>query len=213
MLGIIRVLTTEDDSILLEHGRLMREAMRLESVTRCIPDQPSGIHDAGSEAAAVPKVLALARELVATERVDALSISCAADPGLREAREAVPVPVIGAGESGAHAARMVSESVAVIGIAEDVPPGMRNALRDALHSTRFHPELRTAADLLEPGAREKLLSCAEAAQEEGATAILFACTGFSTIHLKPYFDARLRIPSIDLVQAQAIAYSLLQTGG
>lgn len=213
MLGIIRVLTTEDESVLKEHGRLMKEESSVDSLTRCIPDQPFGIYDAVTEAQAAPKIVELARTLEADERIAAISISCAADPALEEVRQAVSLPVIGAGVSGAYAARMISSSVAVLGITEAVPDQMRVALGPALHSVRFHPLFRKATDLHADGARKALLECAQDAEEEGATAILFACTGFSTIHLKSYFDSRLTIPSIDLVQAQAIAYTLLAVEG
>lgn len=213
MLGIIRVLTTDDESVLLEHGRLMNHEAAVQSVTRCIPDQPFGIHDAPTQSQAVPKIVELAKSFEADERIDAVSISCAADPALDECREAVSLPIIGAGVSGAYAARMVSDSVAVLGITETAPDHMRAALGPALHSVRCHPALRKATDLSEEGSRQALLKCAQEAQENGATAILFACTGFSTIHLKPHFDAALTIPSIDLVQAQAIAYKLLLSEG
>ncbi|WP_347554114.1 hypothetical protein [Robbsia sp. KACC 23696] len=49
-LGIIRVLTTEDDRILGEHGRMLRAQYGIASFTRCIPEQESGIFDAVSAA-------------------------------------------------------------------------------------------------------------------------------------------------------------------
>ena len=213
MLGIIRVLTTQDESVLLEHGRLMNHEGAVETRTQCIPDQPFGIHDDLTAARAVPKIVALAKRFEADKRIDAIAISCAADPALGECRTAVSLPVIGAGVSGAYAARMVSDSVAVLGITEDVPDRMRAALGPALHSVRHHPDLRKTTDLAGPDARQALLTCAQKAQSDGATAILFACTGFSTIRLKPHFDAHLAIPSIDLVQAQAIAYKLQRNQG
>ena len=213
MLGIIRVLSTQDESVLLEHGRLMNRTAAVDSRTRCIPDQPFGVHDEASAARAVPKIVALAKSFEADERIDAISISCAADPALEQCREAVRLPVAGAGVCGAHAARMVSDSVAVLGISKTVPEGMKAALGPALHSVHHHPKLRKATDLFGPQARQALLACAQQAQSDGATAVLFACTGFSTIHLKPHFDAHLAIPSIDLVQAQAIAYNLLRNKG
>lgn len=39
MLGIIRVLTTEDEKILQEHSQLMKEQYNITSISRCIPDQ------------------------------------------------------------------------------------------------------------------------------------------------------------------------------
>ena len=63
-LGIIRVLTTSDDRVLQEHARILEARYGLQSLTRCIPDQPNGIFDAVSEAMAVPKIVQLGRELV-----------------------------------------------------------------------------------------------------------------------------------------------------
>lgn len=107
---------------------------------------------------------------------------------------------------------MISDAIAVIGITEAVPAGMRASLGDTLHSARVAPGFRRTTDLLRAGAHEALLEQATTAQEDGATAILFACTGFSTIQLKRCFDEYLSIPTIDLVQAQAIAASLLPKG-
>lgn len=42
--------------------------------------------------------------------------------------------------------------------------------------------------------------------EQGAEVILFACTGFSTIHLKESLQEEIHIPIIDLVEAQGRAY-------
>ena len=58
-LGIIRVLTTTDDRVLGEHGRLLERDYGIRSLSQCIPDQPRGIHDAQTEALAIPKILAL----------------------------------------------------------------------------------------------------------------------------------------------------------
>ena len=44
--GLIRVLTTEDQELLALHGRLLEQYFpMLEVESRCIPDQPEGIHD------------------------------------------------------------------------------------------------------------------------------------------------------------------------
>jgi allantoin racemase len=57
-LGIIRVLTTMDDGVLGEHGRLLEREYGIRSVSRCIPDQSWGIHDVQTELLAIPKVFA-----------------------------------------------------------------------------------------------------------------------------------------------------------
>jgi allantoin racemase len=57
-LGIIRVLTTTDDSVLGEHSRLLERDYGIRSLSRCIPDQPRGIHDVQTELLAIQKVFA-----------------------------------------------------------------------------------------------------------------------------------------------------------
>lgn len=210
MLGIIRVLTTSDEGVLLEHGDRLKENFGFSTKTRCIPSQPNGIYDEQSEKIAIPKIVALAKKMAREVEIDALTISCAADPALEEARDAVNVPVLGAGICGAHAACMVGSNVAVIGITDQVPMGIKNELGDKFFSYSFATTLRKTTDLFQADAKEKLLHIAEEAIKAGADVILFACTGFSTIRLKDYLINYLNVPVIDLVDAQGIAYQLIE---
>ena len=44
--GLIRVLTTEDEELLQLHGKLIESYFPMfQVVSRCIPEQPEGIHD------------------------------------------------------------------------------------------------------------------------------------------------------------------------
>ena len=62
--GLIRVLTTEDEELLELHGKLIQSYFpMLQVVSRCIPEQPQGIHDDETFAVGVPKVVNLAVEL------------------------------------------------------------------------------------------------------------------------------------------------------
>ncbi|WP_404455369.1 aspartate/glutamate racemase family protein [Virgibacillus necropolis] len=210
MLGIIRVLTTEQDNILQEHSKKMEESYQIKSITRCIPAQPNGIYDAESEKKAIPKIVNLVQEMVKGESLDAITISCAADPALNEAREVVGVPVLGAGVSGAHAASMVGNSVGVIGIGGEPPIRLKEELGNRFHSYSFSPNLRKTTDLFSEGAKVELLEIANKVKQSGADVILFACTGFSTIRLKDFFVGKIDVPVIDLVEAQAIAYQLIE---
>ncbi|MFA1820849.1 aspartate/glutamate racemase family protein [Virgibacillus oceani] len=210
MLGIIRVLSTENLHILREHGRKMENDFQIQTVSRCIEDQPYGIYDSASEKIATPKIVKLARKMADEDAVDAITISCAADPALEEVRRAVYIPVFGAGVCGAYAASMVGSHVAVIGIAEEVPPAMKEALGNKFHSYSFSEHVRKTTDLSKLGAKVALCLKAEEAVKQGADVILFACTGFSTIHLKEYLRDKLSVPAVDLVEAQAVGYSLLR---
>ena len=58
--GLIRVLTCEDPEVLYSHQRqIMEKFPELEVETRCIPDQPEGIHSPELGRIAVPKIVNL----------------------------------------------------------------------------------------------------------------------------------------------------------
>ena len=122
-------------------------------------------------------------------------------------RSLVNVPVFGAGEAGAYAALMVSRKIGVLGITPDVPENMARILGDHLVTHTYPEGVSKTVDLLTPVGKENAIIVAKSLVEKGATCILFACTGFSTIGLKKELE-HLAVPVIDLVQAQAIAYTL-----
>ena len=48
--GVIRVLTTEDETVLNRHGKLLERYYPMFQVTsRCIPEQFEGVHDEETE--------------------------------------------------------------------------------------------------------------------------------------------------------------------
>ncbi|KWW21857.1 hypothetical protein AS888_05045 [Peribacillus simplex] len=213
MLGIIRVLTTEDEYVLQEHGKKMHEFAGVNSMTYCIPDQPNGIFDDESEYEAKPKIIRLAKWMEEHSNVDAITISCAADPAIEGCKVALNIPVLGAGTCGAKIASMAGNKVGVLGITEETPIRIIQELDNYYHSYACSNDLRKTTDLLAEGAKDKLLYRAQMLIDSGADVILFACTGFSTIGLKDHFRHSLSVPVVDLVEAQAIAYQLLGQGG
>ena len=59
-IGLIRVVTLQDEKEVGRHGRLLQDNFPdLEVVSRCIPGQPKGIYDDESENLAVPKIVEL----------------------------------------------------------------------------------------------------------------------------------------------------------
>ncbi len=118
--GVIRVLTTDDPQLLAAHGRILERDFGLATLNRCIPDQPQGIYDDESERIAVPKILRLGREL-AKEGVDAIVISCAADPGVTDLRRELSIPVIGAGSSVSAVALGLAERIGILNLTEGAP--------------------------------------------------------------------------------------------
>jgi allantoin racemase len=206
MHGIIRVLTCDDPTALGAHGRVIEERYSLATVSRCIPGQPHGIHDEESERRAEPKIVSLAREL-ADEGAEALIISCAADPALDLTREAVDVPVIGAGSAAAAVSLGLGRRVGVIGIRDQAPPAVRAVLGDHFAgSARPHGVHRTT-DLTAPGGREAVVDAASELIASGADTLLLACTGLNTIGIRPLLEERLRVPVVDPVLAAGLMAS------
>lgn len=198
-LGIIRVLTTRDDTVLLEHARLLEREYGLRSVTRCIEDQPNGIYDAASEVLAVPKILRLGRELE-QQGCQALFLSCAADPGLDALRAAVAIPVVSAGSAAGRVARYLGLPAAVMGIGVAAPAPLRRLLGEDVPYARPAGVSKTT-DLLTPIGREAAMSCAWHLHASGAQVIVFSCTGLTTIGLAPRIREEIGCAAVDAVSA------------
>jgi allantoin racemase len=204
-IGLIRVLTTLKEELLNLHGDLvMKYYPGFQVVSRCIPDQPEGIHDYETERTAVPKVLALAREME-REGMEAVIVSCAGDPAVAEASAELRIPVIGAGRSAASAALVLARPTAVLGITQEVPVAIRSILGDLLVSDAVPDGVESTLDLMEPEGKEAMIKAGVSLAEKGARAIVLACTGMSTIGAADTLKERLDIPVIDPVKAQAAA--------
>lgn len=200
MIGLIRVVSTLDDAQLRSHADAIAHLVGDEIRTVAIPDQPTGVHDEATFAAAVPKVLALGRRLV-SEGARLLIVSCAADPGVPQLRAAVRVPVVGAGSAGAALALALGRAVGVLGITPEVPEAVTQVLGERLIADRVPAGVSSTLDLLRPATRENALVAAEEMREAGAEVILFACTGLTTIGLARDVTARTGLPVVDAVLA------------
>lgn len=204
-IGLIRVLTTSNEELLNLHGHLvMKYFPGFEVVSRCIPDQPEGIHDYETEQTAVPKVLALAREME-RDGMEAVIVSCAGDPAVAEASAELRIPVIGAGRSAAAAALILGLPAAVLGITKEVPAAMVRILGDLLIADVVPEGIESTLDLLKPEGKKALEEAGRSLASKGARAIVLACTGMSTIGAADTLREKLGIPVIDPVKAQAAA--------
>lgn len=208
-IGLIRVRTLEAVGAVDKHGPLIEGAfpgLRVEC--HCIKDQPSGVHDDESEARAIPKVIELGREL--ENRVDAIIVSCAADPGVEALKEELHIPVIGAGRSAAGIARTMGEAIGVISITDDVPDAVKAGLGDHLFAWQKVKKVETGLDLESEASYGNTLNAAEELVVRGSDVILLACTGFSTIAIAPKIAKALSIPVIDpVLAAGSIAHTLM----
>ena len=99
-IALIRVFSTTDPLVKEAHGNIIAKRYGLSVQTYLIPDQPFGVHDDESEAVAVPKIVAVAKQ---AEQAGAklVLISCAIDPAVAQCRQELTIPVIGAGSAAA----------------------------------------------------------------------------------------------------------------
>ena len=199
--AVIRALTTSDPALLHAHGRALERAYGFRVVTRCIPDQPRGVHDAASFAEAAPKVVAMARDLEG--QVDAVLISCTADPGLSEARGAVRVPVVGAGAAGAAAALALGGTTGVLGVGGSVPEALAGALGPSV--TASAEDIADPAGFHTPTGAFGAVAAAVRLRDAGADVILLGSTALSSIGIAAHLRRTLGVPVIDPVLAAGSA--------
>lgn len=200
-IGLIRVLTTNDPEVLGLHGNIIMNLFpELEVITHCIPGQPQGVFDQITEKQAWPKVVALAQEM-ATDGLKAIIVSCAADPGVRQAREVLDIPVIGAGSVAAHVALSLDTSIATLGITDNVPEAMADVLGPALVASAKPVGVETTIDLMAPNGKKATLEQAKKLKEKGAKVLVLACTGMSTIGVAQDIREELNIRVVDPVVA------------
>lgn len=211
MLGIIRVITLQNDEDIHKHGALIEAQYGLPVLSRCIPDQPLGVYDEQTEAESVSKIISLAAEL---ERLgcSAIGISCAADPALTETRETVHIPVYGAGSCAAHLALTSSNRVGVLTILEEVPTRIRSILRDAYIGMDRPEGVVTTVDLNTPAGKRAALEAGMRLRERGADSIVLACTGFATMGFAPVAEQELGIRVLDPILSLGAAVLASRSG-
>jgi len=211
-IGLIRVRTLEAVGAVDRHGPLIEGAFPgLRVDCYCIKDQPSGIHDDESEALATPKVIELGRKL--ESKVDAIIVSCSADPGVEELNKELHIPAIGAGRSAAGIARSLGEAIGVITITDDVPATVKVGLGDHFLAWRKVKGVETALDLESDASYANTIDAARELVAQGSDAILLACTGFSTIAIASKIAKASGIPVVDpVLAAGSIAYTLMLNG-
>lgn len=200
--GLIRVLTCEDPEVLYSHQRQIMEIFpELEVETKCIPDQPEGIHSPELGRIAVPKIVETAKTF---RDVDMIIVSCADDPGVREIREALPgIPVTGGGETTVAVALRYGSRIGVLGITDYAPDAYARLLQGKMILEK--PEgVDSTLDLMTPEGREQVLLSGRKLKEKGAEVIALACTGLATIGIARELEEATGLPVIDPVLAEGL---------
>lgn len=202
-IGLIRVLTTEDEELLNRHGRILMDKFPLLDVeSKCIPDQYEGIHSHELEKIAVPKIVELAKTF---KDKDMILVSCADDPGVAEVREALPgMPVTGGGETTVALATKYGEKIAVLGIVDYAPKAYNRMIPDKLIAIGKPDGVDSTLDLMTPEGRKSCIKKAMELKEMGAEVIALGCTGLTTIGIAKEIEEATGLTVIDPVLAQGV---------
>lgn len=201
-IAVIRVATIDDEERLNYHGRLIETYFSdIETESYCIPDQYDGVHDDTSHAVATEKIIQLAKKV--QDSCDGIVVSCAGDPAVSELKDALSIPVAGAGHSLAGFGLDFGDRIGVLGIREEAPDSIRRIL-GARFVKSIRPEgVYNTNDLLTESGRASVVAAANDLVEMGVDVILLACTGLSTIGIAKLLNGSISVPVIDPVYAEA----------
>lgn len=202
-IGVIRVVTLDTQEKIDLHGKLLESYYEeLETESKCIPDQPTGVHSPETYERAVPKIVEMAKEW---KGIDGLVISCAGDPGLRELREILDIPVVGGGESTAFLATMYGEKFGTLGLNEEAPEAyIKRFGRENIVGAGNVEGITNTVELMADGGSEKVIDAARVLKEQGAEVIALSCTGMATIGIAKEMEETIGIPVIDPVMAEGL---------
>lgn len=201
-IGLIRVLTTDDQTLLQSHGRMLMEYFPAFSIeSRCILDQSEGIHDDETMALARPKILALAEEY---RQKDAIIVSCAGDPAVEELKKVMPIPVIGAGTAVSLLASGMGDRVGVLGITGEPPKPYLEKLGDRILDLGVPEGVGSTLDLMTEAGQRACIRKGQELKAAGAELIALACTGFSTVGFAKVLERELQIPVLDPVVCEGV---------
>lgn len=204
-IGLIRVLTLKDEELLNLHGKIIESVFpELRVISKCIEDQPKGIYDRESEEVAKPKILRLAREFE-RDGVDAIIVSCAADPAVREARKELRIPVIGAGSAAASLALAYGDKIGVLNLTEDTPEVIRKVLGPHLVAEGRPEGVRNTLDLMSEWGKRAAEKALKDLLKHEVEVVVLACTGYSTIGFAKTAREITGVPVIDPVVAAGAA--------
>ena len=205
---------TLDDVKPLTHSNLQ--------ITHSLLDNgPSSIESKFDEALAVPDTLKRAMQ-AEINGASAIVIDCMGDPGLHACREAVSVPVLGAGQTAMHLANLLGNRFAFITVLDRIRPIIEDligayGIREKYASFQAVDipvlDLSHDTEALNAALAEKALVSIE---EDAADVVVLGCTGFlgcAEAIRAALLSAGREVPVIDPIPATVgIAEALVKAG-
>lgn len=200
-IGVMRVVTATDPDFINCHQRIMQGVCPPDIAweSRCLPEQPEGIHNAKTFALALPKILALGKAW--QKEIDLLAVSCAADPGVKQLQALLDIPVFGAGSACCEIAKTKGERIGILGIEEQMPAVFAENLQG---NTLFYhrPQgIHCTHDIHSDAGKKAIIDAAIACEKEGAGVIALACTGMATTNVAELVAPYTALPVINPVLA------------
>jgi len=219
ILIVLPIVYTEGLKDALEDRQILGEEIKqgtgglFELDTTTLEKGTASIEGSYDEALNMPHILERVKK-AEQEGYDAVVIDCFGDPGLDAARELVEIPVLGANESSCHLAAQLAPRFSVI----NVLPETEYLVRDLIIKYGLLQHLASIATInipvleLEAEPEKVIATIAQAAEkavrENGASAIVFGCTGMSSLveGVKSKLeDKGIRVPVIEPLRGAVCA--------
>jgi allantoin racemase len=182
---------------------------------------PSSIESEFDEALAAPDTIRVAIE-AEDAGANAVIIDCMGDPGINACREAVSIPVLGAGQTAMHLANMLGHRFSFVTVLDRIKPMIDKIIGSYGLSQKYAsfqsidvPVLELAHDIsaLNAALSEKAIVSIE---EDGADVIILGCTGFfgcADAIRATLLEAGYDVPVIDPIPvAVHMAEALIKSG-
>jgi len=139
-------------------------------------------------------------ERAETQGFHAVTIDCSLDPGLKAARKAARIPVVGAGEAALCVALLLGERFSVIMPVPESRGPMIAKIREMGLSGRLASVRSTSLHVLDLDDDDRTLDAVErvarqAVAEDGAEVIVLGCTAMARIAAR--LAERLRVPVVE----------------
>ena len=188
-------------------------AREAQSVTRCDteiiavnpPNGPAAIQGPEDGEAALPHLFALFDDRMKRDHFDAVIIACFDDTGLWILKDKSPVPVIGIGEAGYHAAMLLARKFSVVTtLPASLPVLKENIDAYGMGSRCAHIRASNVPVLAleaHPQAAKAAIDAQihQVLQQDDASAIVLGCAGMADIAAE--FEHKYQVPVIDGVKA------------
>ena len=181
IIELITPIVTRGVRILDDIRPLERDDLK---ITHSLLDRgPSSIESSFEEALAAPDTI---RKAIKAEEVgaSAIIIDCMGDPGIHACREAVSIPVLGAGQTAMHLANMLGHRFSFITVLDRIRPMVDDIICAYGLNEKYASfqavdipvlELMRDIDSLNASLTEKAVVSIE---RDGADVVVLGCTGF-----------------------------------